>query len=555
MLFFILESVFPQVLSVVISEVMYKPDPVVGLPDVEYVELFNRSDGAVCMEGWNLKVGRTLKAIPSVELPARSCLLLAAKADTALLSGYGRVVALPSLSLNNTSQSLSLTNSVGQVLFTFTYRHEWQEASKRTGGWSLEMSDTAFPCVESGNWRSSADLSGGTPGRIPERRPLSPEASFPVLKRAANIDSQDVQLFFSGKLHPEHVWNPAAYRVDGVEPVERVLELSPDWTSVRVRLRHPILYGEIHDMRAAAPLCDCGFRPLEPASARFGRSELADSLDMVINEVMFHPKDGGVPFVEIYNRSEKILDLKELRLSTYRSDGVLDTGKRVTDGGWQLFPGGYICMSKDAKTVCSQYPCVAENMLEMSAFPTYAQSGGRVVLLERGIVLDDFAYSEKMHYPLLADVAGVSLERVNPDLETQNEAHWCSAASLAGYGTPGAANSCYSSWKPEPGEEIQLESTIFSPDGDGYADRLTIRYSFHEPSLRGSVWIFSMDGVPVRRLLNNGLLASEGTLVWDGVTDNGMYAPSGAYMLLFEYWSLDGKVKRFRKAVTIAHRW
>jgi hypothetical protein len=543
-----------QPLSVVISEVMYKPSPSVSLPVVEYVELYNRSGLPVRMDGWQLKVGNSSKAIPAVTLQAGSCLLLAAKTDTASLSGYGQVAALPSLSLNNSSQSLFLTDGAGQTVFSFTYRHEWQDAAKQAGGWSLEMADPDFPCTEKGNWRSSDDLSGGTPGRMVPRLP-APRVEEVRLLRAVCTDSQEVSLFFSGKLHPETVWNPVSYRVDGNEAADSVTGFSQDWSSVRLRLRHPLRPKELHEIRVVASLCDCGRRPVGDNPVRLGRSELADSLDLVINEVLFHPKAGGVPFVEIYNRSDKILNLDQLRLSTIRNDGRLDTGKRVSAEGWPLFPGEYAFLSKNAEAVCSQYACCLENAVEMPSFPSYAQSGGRVILLDRGRVLDDFSYSEKMHYPLLASNAGVSLERISPEVATQLDDNWCSAASSAGYATPGTVNSCHAVADVPDDGTLRFESTIFSPDGDGYMDLLVVCYKLPEASLRGSAWICRPDGIPLRRLMNNALLASEGVLVWDGVLDNGTLAPTGAYVLLFEYWSLSGKVERVRKVVTVARRW
>lgn len=549
---FPVSSGYTQTLSVVISEVMYKPGPVVGLPEVEYVELYNRSSYGIRTDGWRLKVGNTLKDIPSCFLPSHGCLLLAAKADTAQLSPYGQVAALSSLSLNNESQTLSLVDATGRIVFTFTYRHEWQEAAKRVGGWSLEMADVGHPCVEKGNWRSSGDLSGGTPGRVVVQNGVVRAA--PVrLMRVVSTDSQEVRLFFSGKLHPERTGEASAYIVDGAKPAESVLELYPDWCSVRLRLKQPLRPKELHTLRTVAPLCDCDSQPVEAEPVRFGLSEPMDSLDLVINELLSHPKAGGVQFVEIYNRSDKLLDLKQLRLSTVKSDGSLDTGKRVAADGWPLFPGGYAFLCKNVGAVCSQYECAVENGVEMPAFPSYAHGSGRVVLLERARIIDEFPYSEQLHYPLLATTEGVSLERINPDAESWRKESWCSAASVAGYATPGAVNSCFTAFGTFE-EVLQLENSTFSPDGDGYADQLVLRYRLPEASLRGSVRIYRHDGTLVCKLLDNALLATEGMTTWDGVLDNGTPAPVGAYLLLFEYWSLSGRVERIRKVVTVARR-
>lgn len=545
-----------QELSVVISEVMYKPDPSVGLPEAEYVELYNRTENDIQLKDWKLIVGKTQKALPEAVLPAHGYLLLLARADTAAFAPDGRVrmLALSSLSLNNTSQTLSLADASGNTVFTFTYRHAWQEAAKQTGGWSLEMRNTDCPCLEKGNWSSSADASGGTPGRENSVKDSRADVLPPRLLRVVNDGPLEVTLFFSEKLHPRSVTDVAAYLCDGSAAAE-VLSFSADWTSVKLRLQRPLDYRRIYRMQVLPPLCDCAGNAVEEGGADFARAEETDSFDLVINEVLSHPRDGGLPFVEVYNRSDKVLDLKDLRLSTLKNDGSLDTGKRVAAEGWQLFPGTCVFLCREVEKVCSQYVCAEERGIAMEAFPAYAQGQGRVVLLDRARVIDDFAYAESMHYPLLVSTEGVSLERMHPDLSTQDASHWCSAASVSGYATPGLQNSCTSDFRPEDAEELQLENAVFSPDGDGYEDVLKAYYTLPAAECRASAWIYRPDGTKVCTLLENVLLAVQGMFSWDGVLGNGNAAPMGAYLLVFEYCTPDGKLRRLRRAFTVARRW
>jgi hypothetical protein len=61
-----------------------------------------------------------------------------------------------------------------------------------------------------------------------------------------------------------------------------------------------------------------------------------------------------------------------------------------------------------------------------------------VVILDRtGKILDELGYDAKWHFPLLADPEGVSLERIDYNLPTQDPFNWHSAATSSGYGTPG----------------------------------------------------------------------------------------------------------------------
>ena len=50
-------------------------------------------------------------------------------------------------------------------------------------------------------------------------------------------------------------------------------------------------------------------------STQFGIPQNLVTNDLVINEILFNPKTGGYDFIELYNRSNKIIDLKnELNL-------------------------------------------------------------------------------------------------------------------------------------------------------------------------------------------------------------------------------------------------
>src|SRR5690606_37357706 len=98
-----------------------------------------------------------------------------------------------------------------------------------------------------------------------------------------------------------------------------------------------------------------------------------------------------------------------------------------------------------------------------------------VLLNEERTVIDEFAYSEKMNSPFLANAEGVSLERMSFSAGTNEKDNWHSASSEAGYGTPGYKNSQLENGivvKPV----VHFEPESFSPNNDGYNDMFLIKY-------------------------------------------------------------------------------
>jgi hypothetical protein len=191
-------------------------------------------------------------------------------------------------------------------------------------------------------------------------------------------------------------------------------------------------------------------------------------------------------------------------------------------------------------------------MLKMSEFPMLADDAGTVIIARKDdlTVIEKVYYSEKMHYPLLATTDGVSLERVNPALPPEMLTNWQSAASTAGYATPGYRNS---HWIIEEGtiSEINIEPGIFSPDNDGRDDLLTITISGHDPGYALNMTIFNAEGRLIRQLANNVLAGSENIFIWNGIDDKGCKTRLGFYVLLAELTWPDGTARKIKKTFVV----
>lgn len=273
--------------------------------------------------------------------------------------------------------------------------------------------------------------------------------------------------------------------------------------------------------------------------------------DVVINEVLFNPPTGGSEYVEIYNRSDKLLDMQGWYLANL-SDEKPANFRKINDS-FLLKPNAYAVITKDSAFVKQAYFTHAPGtFIQLSSLPAYNNGSGNVVLtLADSSVMEVFSYDEKMHFGLLSDVKGVSLERVNPHRPVTDKTNWHSAAERIGFGTPGLPNSQFT-----PGvladDLVLLHPEIFSPDNDGFEDVLNISYKMDTPGYVANISLFDAQGRLVNRLIRNELLGTEGTFSWDGTNENREKVPVGVYVVFFEVFQLDGTVKALKKTCVVA---
>jgi gliding motility-associated-like protein len=403
------------------------------------------------------------------------------------------------------------------------------------------------------NWTASMDRKGGTPCRVNSVAHSNLDEQAPQLAYVSSEDAVAITVFFSEKMLPEKLRNKSAYSIVPNILIDSVLEVNSDLNAVSLSLASPLIPNTIYTLYVKDSLTDCvgNIVPLN-ASIAFGLGEQPEYNDLIINEILFHPFDDGVNFVEIYNRSNKLIDMRNMRLSTYKKDGSLGTGKLITGTGFQLFPQEYLVLTTQPRIVQEQYFCPNEHcFIKMNSFPTYNHGSGSVALINKTNTIDSFFYAENMHYPLLKSYKGVSLERINPNRKTQDNFNWHSAAASVGYATPGYKNSAYSDNFTAP-SDFEVYPEIFSPDNDGYNDIVNISYLFPLPGNRASIHIYNTNGKKLKTLVNNELLGTEGYFTWDGSIDGNIKAPVGTYIFLIEYWNTKGEVKQVKKTCTLA---
>ena len=545
--------------DIVINEIMADPTPVVQLPDAEYIELHNTTPYGISIDNWSITVGSTTHILPTIILPADSFVVLTSTTDAPFFTGINVVGVTSFSSLTNTGASITIRNENGMVIHTVTYSDSWyQNAVKKNGGWSLEQIDPMNPCGGSSNWKASNSNSGGTPGRRNSIDASNADLIKPHLQRVSVLSADSIRLYFSEPLDSASLSTVLLYTIDHSigNPIS-VRPIGSDFSQCDLKLPTAISQGITYNITVNVQISDCVGNNLDvPNSALFALPQSAVAGDLVINEVLFDPNNGGVDFVEIYNKSQKVIDLKYIVLSS--QDTILNTLTElnvVAPEGYLLFPNQYLVLSESGATVKLQYPIPTDldRCLDMASIPAMNVSGDIVVLSDTGFhIIDRLVYLPTWHFPLLQITKGVSLERIDFNRATLDQTNWHSASQTVGFATPTQQNSEYNPSGADDGA-VSITEQLFSPDGDGFNDVVNIDYNFTDPGYVASIVIYDSRGRLVRTLIHSELLGTEkGAFSWDGTMDDRTKARVGAYVIYFEAISTDGKVKKYKRSCVLA---
>lgn len=298
-------------------------------------------------------------------------------------------------------------------------------------------------------------------------------------------------------------------------------------------------------------LKDLSGNPLENTQKQTGIVEKTAIGDVVLNELLFEPAENIPEYFEIYNRSSKILDLTKLYFGTRKTDGTLNT-LNYFPNTLLLLPHQYLAVTTNSEAVRSFYSvpdtALIANVEKWSALNN--QNGTLVLANQVGdTIFDEVNYSVKWHHPLVKITKGVSLEKINPNLPSQDSKSWHSAASEVHYGTPGYKNSQFLDLSTDNKTKkwVWIEPEAFTPDNDGINDLCTIHYQTDTNGYSANVIIFNAVGVKIKQLASNVLLSTEGFLTWDGSTDRGKNVNPGIYVLYFEMMNAETGVKKTEK--------
>lgn len=534
--------------DIIINEIMPDPSPPVSLPNAEYIELFNRSTQDIDLQGFKIVNGSVTAELGRFVLRSGKYVTIYTRRNNIDFGIYGDtlpVVRLGTLSNPNDTFYLFSRDSIviDATAYDLTF---YQNSRKAEGGWSLERVFTNAPCRPfADNWLASNDLRGGTPSQPNSVQRENADRTPPQLLYVFPLSERLIRLTFDKSLNRNI--NISQFEITENLPnspkinIRTLRLLPPFFTTIEINLTENLQPQKSYQIRTNDNITDCAGNPNNQNDTLFFQlPEKPLRNDLIINEILFDPETGGSRYIEIFNRSNKAVNLATLRIADL-SRGDLQPIRTP----FLLMPKTYVVLTENVLYIQNKYNCLncQKNLLKNN-LPTWDANNGNATLLtfegNRAIVIDSFDYNKNFHNSFLADLEGVALERIVIDAPTQTPDNWHSAAASVGYGTPTRPNSVARISKLPPSvsnrftDNFYFESNTFSPDDDGFEDVLLLHYQLDTVGWLATIRIFDAAGRLIKTFIQNEILATNGFWKWNGDTDEGSRAAVGIYI-----WHID----------------
>lgn len=544
--------------QVVFNELMIDPSPAISLPEYEFIELYNAGSDSINLSNWIIKGGTCDCILPSFSMASHSFVIIASTGSKGKLDVFGKVLYCPCFpSLTNDGKTHWLIDDKGKMQDYISYDISWYDSeSKAQGGWTLERKDALLGCSCPENWLASTNILGGTPGK---ENSVIEEIPFPKssITKIGNITDSSITISFSSQMDTSTVLNTSNYVVDhGIGNPISIYSNFPKYDAVTLVLSSVIHSNETYNVQCSSSILNCSKSPIDVISKRFAFADSVKPNDIVINEILFNPPSDGVDFVELYNRSLKVLDLKDISIANKNTEtNEIGTLSILSQQGQLLFPNEYIIITSNIKTLKEKYNLSTEvSIIETSSFPSFPDDEGIVNIANRaGTIIDEFRYKNSMQSEQLTNDEGVSLERINPNIPANQSSNWHSAAWSCGFATPGKENSQYI--ESQSGEKLLTVSpSTISPNNDGIDDVAALSFENSEEGFTSTILIFNQNGIPVRKLVSNKTMATASTVFWDGLDDNGNVVPIGLYIIYCSTYNLKGTKKECKTTCIVASK-
>ena len=417
--------------DVVINEIFPDPTPSIGLPDYEYLELYNTTDFDIPIKDWEITVGTTTKVFPDDTIPAKGFVIICSTSAEPDFITYGKTIPILSSSLSNTGASIKLENENALLISSVTYSNTWyQDGTTGDNGKSIERIDPLNICQGIENWKASTSSFGGTPGTINSVYAVNVDTVPPsILGVSAGLNS--IQITFSESVVNNFTTTDFVLVNSSENPISAIIS-STNSAIVDLTFTNPFVSGSVDSLKIFNISDICG-NTLDSAKKSFSYYEAQEN-DIVINEIMPDPDPSyGLPiseYVELYNTKNIEISLNNWTLTIGGSVKTI-TNLTIPANGYAI-----VCPTGNESLFSSYAP--SNGILSSTALTI---TGTDITLADlNGLEINKIDYTVDWFNDDIKDDGGYSIEKIDPTNNCSGITNWRATESSIG-GTPGTINS------------------------------------------------------------------------------------------------------------------
>jgi len=514
----------------------------------EFIELYNTGNEPVDVEGWQFTDGDAVDTIRAFE--DDDCVIMPESFALILDSEYAGEYNLPPDILLLTTKNTTLGNGFQMndpiTLFDETGNNiidTYSHPIKTKNGISVEKVDQAKGDIPN-NWKPCMAQSGSTPGEANSFASPITEFFNIVITGTERIQINQAAEFtlevhdIDGNINED--WNDSF--IITTEPGVKIFLQDESETDFPLKIQLENGVGTFNLIARntgkiniqVQSTTDTKLVANKTIEAIKENEILPQNIEIVINEIMYIPdtKAGQTEWVELYNRTDSVIKLTGWTIV----DASGNTGIIIADNVI-VEPHKYLILTKNLDDLKNQFPDV-KNAYEIK-LPALNNSGDTIILKgPNDIKIDHVVYEGK------SETRGKSLERVTPELSSENLKNWRTSIDLAG-ATPGKKNSVsweFSSDKPK----LIISPQTFNPS----VRKTKISYEVDVNAIV-TIKIYDLKGRLVRTLIDEKEVGGAQSINWDGKDNRNMKLSVGAYICQIVA-KIDNKIQTSAKTLIIA---
>jgi len=449
---------------------------------------------------------------------------------------------------NSTPDAVVLYDDRALIMDSIFYSPDWGGR----GGFSLERIDPEDLSNQRSNWGTSIDSTGATPGgrnsivRFDHDLELvSASAEGTTLavdiRNAGRILSRDFSVDFFEKTKDDTLPIGTAEFRGSLLPGASIL-LRFEWGD-----------APSGESLVKAEIISASDQRLQNNSKIFQVKKRFSAGEIIINEIMYEPVSGQNEWIEMFHRGKNPVDLSGWSFTDRPTASGNRNSFAVSASPRRILPGEFVAVAAES-TVLNLFPALlhAKHVLILdrpSGF-SFGNDGDDIIVKDLlGTVIDSVRYAPQWHHPDVTDVRGRSLERIHPDLDSNDPENWSTSASAAG-GSPAMRNTIFTE-RIVSTASLSFSPNPFSPDGDGFEDFCMIRFSLpHETSVI-RLRIYDRYGRLIITLADGDPSGPEGERIWNGFDSVARRARIGPYIALLEAIDRSGGILVTAKGVIV----